>query len=262
MARRVPEQDLPPPIEGAREALHTVQAAAQAERLPWWSVRRRGRQVWLVHLGLLAVFAVLAAVAHSLRADRLDVWITDTVQRLHGLDGLMRAVSWFGYTPQQPIVFGAIILLIGVLGFRVQAVALLVSAVGASLLNELVKQLVSRPRPGAPAVHVLGHVGGYSFPSGHVMTYLAFFGFLTYLIWIGVRKRALRRALLLPCLVLLILVGPSRIYLGAHWASDVIGAYLLGGLWLSLVLRLYVAWLDRHTGPAPAQVRPVSSETA
>lgn len=249
MSIRVPRHDPPVPISDAEDALHGVQRAAQAERLPWWSVRRRGRRVWTVHLILLAIFAVLAFVAHRLRADRPDVWVTDAVQRLHPLDGVLRAISWFGYTPQQLIVFGAIILFIGALGFRVQAVALLASSVGAALLNEVVKQLVNRPRPSAPAVNVLGHVGGYSFPSGHVMSYLAFFGFLAYLIWIGVKHAALRWTLLLPCLFLVIAVGPSRIYLGAHWASDVIGAYLLGGIWLSVVLRLYVAWLDRRRPP-------------
>ena len=45
---------------------------------------------------------------------------------------------------------------------------------------------------------------------------------------------------------MLLLIGPSRIYMGAQWTSDVLGAYLLGGLWLSVVLRAYVAWLDRE----------------
>ena len=57
---------------------------------------------------------------------------------------------------------------------------------------------------------------------------------------------ALRALIIGPCLGLLLLIGPSRIYMGAHWTSDVLGAYLLGGLWLSVVLRAYVAWLDRE----------------
>lgn len=247
MATRLRQQQQPDAlVKDAEAALHTAQRAAEAERLPWWSVRRRGQRVWAVHLGLLALFGVIAFVAHRTRADGLDVAITDAVQQLTPLDGLLRATSWLGYAPQQVIVFGALIVCIALLGFRAQAVVLLLSSVGSALLNEVVKQLVNRPRPSASVVRVLRHVGGPSFPSGHVMSYIAFFGLLAYLIWIGVRRGWVRRVLLAPCVALLILVGPSRVYLGAHWASDVIGAYLLGGIWLSIVLRLYVAWLDRR----------------
>ena len=103
---------------------------------------------------------------------------------------------------------------------------------------------MARPRPGNP-VHVLQHAGGYSFPSGHVMSYVAFFGFLAYVAWIQLRPTPVRALVIAVCVALVILVGPSRVYLGAHWASDVIGAYLLAGLWLSVMLRRYVAWLDR-----------------
>ena len=213
------------------------------ERKPWWSLRHRGREVWTVHLILLAVFAVLAAIAHSLRADRLDVWITDQIQRPGLLEAPLQAVSWIGYTPQEVVIIAAIVLLVFALGYRVEAVFLLVSVIGSNILGALVKNLVARPRPSAPLVHVLHHVGGYSFPSGHVLTFIALFGFLAYVAYVEPSNPLVSRFVLIPCLILLILVGPSRIYLGAHWASDVIGAYLLGAIWLSVILRVYVAWL-------------------
>ena len=81
-----------------------------------------------------------------------------------------------------------------------------------------------------------------------MVSYVALFGFLAYLAWIALRSRVLRWAAVSLCVVLLVLVGPSRIYLGAHWASDVLGGYLLGGLWLSVVLHAYVAWQERAPG--------------
>src|SRR6266851_8457071 len=134
------------------------------------------------------------------------------------------------------------------LRYRVEATFLLLSVAGAGILEWLVKLLVHRPRPAGPDVHVLTHVGGFSFPSGHVVSYMALFGFLLYLAWIALRSPVLRWGTVSLCLLLLVLIGPSRIYLGAHWASDVLGAYLLGGVWLSVVLRAYVAWQDRTTG--------------
>jgi undecaprenyl-diphosphatase len=86
-------------------------------------------------------------------------------------------------------------------------------------------------------VRMLRHMGGYSFPSGHVVTYVAFFGFAAHLAGIDVHSPTLSWLIILPCAGMIALVGPSRIYLGAHWASDVLGAYLLGGLWLGLVTR-------------------------
>lgn len=221
------------------------------EHLSWWSLKHRGRIAWTVHLILLALFAVLAAVAHGLRADRLDVWLTGKIQGAHSLDGLMQAVSWIGYTPEEVFIFGAIILIIFAIGYRMEGLFLLISILGSSVLGAVVKNLVARPRPGGPLVHVVRHVGGYSFPSGHVLAYVSFFGFLGYLAWIEPRSRLLSRLVLAICVFLVVLVGPSRIYLGAHWTSDVIGAYLLGGIWLSVVLRTYVALLDRRAAHPP-----------
>jgi len=220
--------------------------AVAPERRPWWSLRHRGRAAWMVHLILLAVFAVLAAIAHSLRADRLDVWVTDQLQRPHLIDAPLQLVSWIGYTPQEIVILGAISLFVFALGYRIEAAFLVVSALGANIVGLIVKDVVARPRPSAPGVHVLRHVGGYSFPSGHVLTYVAFFGFLAYLAYVEPSNAWVSRLGLAMCIVLLVLVGPSRIYLGAHWASDVIGAYLLGGIWLSAILRTYVAWLEHH----------------
>ncbi|HVA91346.1 MAG TPA: phosphatase PAP2 family protein [Chloroflexota bacterium] len=243
-------------LRAAAQPHNTPAAPLQAvapEKRSWWSLREYGRRIWTVHLVLLAIFAILAVIAHSLRADRLDVWITDQIQRLTVFDGPLQLVSWFGYTPQEIVILGAIIALIFAVGYRVESLFLLISVVGSNLIGALVKNLVARPRPGAPAVHVLRHLGGYSFPSGHVLTYISFFGFLAYLAWVEPRNSLVRGIVLVPCLALLILIGPSRIYVGAHWASDVIGAYLLGVVWLSVILRLYVAWLARGAPEAPSR---------
>jgi undecaprenyl-diphosphatase len=224
--------------------------SASASVLPWWSLRQRGRRVWLVHLILLGVFAVLAVMADALRADSPDVWVTAHIQRWQGVDGLMRAVSWFGSAPEVVLIDGALTLGLYALRARVAAALLLLSVAGAGILAWLVKALVGRPRPAGPAVHVLAHADGFSFPSGHVVAYVALFGFLAYLARIRLRSRVLRWGTVSLCLVLLVLIGPSRIYLGAHWASDVLGAYLLGGVWLSVVLRAYVAWQERAASAA------------
>ncbi len=95
----------------------------------------------------------------------------------------------------------------------------------------------------------LPYGGGFSFPSGHVVTYIANFGMPAYLAGIDLRDRPARAIVIAPWMGLLVLIGPSRVYIGAHWASDVLGAYLLGSLWPSAGPLAHVAWLDQRVAP-------------
>ena len=84
-------------------------------------------------------------------------------------------------------------------------------------------------------------VSGMSFPSGHVMSYIAFWGLIfsfTLILFKG--HHWWRTTLLIVSGLCVVLIGPSRIYLGAHWASDVLGAYLLGGFLLGMALWIYL----------------------
>ena len=88
-------------------------------------------------------------------------------------------------------------------------------------------------------VDVTGQFNHESFPSGHVVFYIHFFGFLFFLSYVLLRRGRLRRAALVLTGFLISIIGVSRVYLGAHWPSDVVGAYLAGGLWLMLMIEVY-----------------------
>jgi membrane-associated phospholipid phosphatase len=106
-------------------------------------------------------------------------------------------------------------------------------------LNNFVKYVVHRPRPPSSLVEVYQVLTSYSFPSGHVMYYLALYGFMLFLVFVVLKRRWLRTLLITILSALIVLVGISRIYLGEHWASDVLAAYLLGGLGLTAVIAIY-----------------------
>jgi membrane-associated phospholipid phosphatase len=110
-------------------------------------------------------------------------------------------------------------------------------------------QIVNRPRPDSSLVTVLidaKDVAGFpSFPSGHAVHYTVFFGFLWFLTWTWVKPAVLRWPLLVVLGCLVVLVGPGRIYLGAHWFSDVLGGYLLGSAVLATGINLYRCWPSR-----------------
>jgi len=132
-----------------------------------------------------------------------------------------------------------IILLILGFGLQWEALGSLIAALLSIGLNVLVKDLIQRPRPAATLVHVLAKLTDYSFPSGHVMFYTGFYGFIVFLAF-TLLKPSLKRTLLLAFFgFLVLLIGVSRIYVGEHWASDVLGAYLLGTLTLVAIVQLY-----------------------
>ncbi len=108
-------------------------------------------------------------------------------------------------------------------------------------LTSFLKVLVARPRPPDffldPSDFLLS-VNQYSFPSGHVLFFVVFFGFIAYLAWLH-QTGFPRMMVIATCSALVILIGPSRIYLGAHWASDVLGSYIIGILWLFVLVLGY-----------------------
>jgi membrane-associated phospholipid phosphatase len=110
-----------------------------------------------------------------------------------------------------------------------------------AFLNELIKYIVARPRPTPSLVDIIQQASGQSFPSGHVMSYVAFWGLLfSFGIILFQGKHWWRTALLIISGLLVVLVGPSRVYLGDHWASDVLGGYLISGVLLGIALWIYL----------------------
>lgn len=186
-------------------------------------------------------FGVLFFYARTLPYFAFDVPIAQWVQSFNPawFDALMRFVSGLGFSPLVDILCGLIILFVLVIGLRWEAVMLTFAAVGAGTLGGLVKLIVQRPRPGATLVNVFAQLNDSSFPSGHVLLYTAFLGFLFFMLYTLVRHSKGRTLGLSLFGALIALVGVSRVYLGAHWPSDVLGAYLLGSLWLTLTIYLY-----------------------
>lgn len=106
---------------------------------------------------------------------------------------------------------------------------------GAGVLDALLKHIIRRPRP--PYAAAVLHSNTFSFPSGHAMASLIGYGMLTYLLIVFWAHRwQLRLAILSTAAVLILAIGISRLYLGVHYFSDVVGGYAAGALWLSACL--------------------------
>jgi membrane-associated phospholipid phosphatase len=109
------------------------------------------------------------------------------------------------------------------------------------VLTAFLKVLVARPRPPYFLLNpadIFQPINQYSFPSGHVLFFVVFFGFIAYLAWLH-RTGHIQILVIAVCSALIILIGISRVYLGAHWASDVLGSYIIGALWLFMLVLGY-----------------------
>ena len=192
----------------------------------------------VIAAGGIAAIAVLADAAresNGLASDdpalANDVLGLRTVQ----LTDVARALTFLGDVPVL-MVFTLIAALVlwRVTKSRRPAVVLLVAMAGSAALTYGVKLLVERPRPGVG--YVLGAVDTtYSFPSGHTLNSAVFFLTLAGLLWMLRAGLVWRITGTAVAVLLSVGIGLSRIYLGYHWATDVLAAWLLAATWLSLV---------------------------
>jgi undecaprenyl-diphosphatase len=113
---------------------------------------------------------------------------------------------------------------------RVIAVGWIVALGGGGIFDVLLKQLFNRPRP--PLTIMYTSATGPSFPSGHAMGAIIAYGMLAYIIKIHSRARALNTSTIIITVVLVTAIGFSRLYLGVHYLSDVLGGYTVGAIWL------------------------------
>jgi undecaprenyl-diphosphatase len=194
---------------------------------------------------VLAFALVLADVRdreHLARTDH-DVlsWMAD--HRTGVLTELARPTTWLG---SGRVVTGVVVVVVVFLAVtRRWALAgfLVAATAGTAVLVELVKDLVGRHRP--PPVDRLVGAGGAAFPSGHTAQAIACFGGLAFVAWrIGVPRRALGVGLVVAAAIA-VGVGWSRVYLGVHWPSDVLGGWLLGATALLVAAGVYLSWERR-----------------
>lgn len=216
---------------------------------------------------LLALFLALSLVVHSPQLRHLDQAISQAAQRYqsdtsvwvarsvsHTGDMLTLAVLGTGaavafYRRKRP--WAALLCAVTLLGHP---------------LNLLLKQLYGKSRPDEEIVSVLLPAVGLSFPSGHAMASAWFFGFLALMAWIHLPQRRSRLFWTVTPAALVVAIGWARIYVGAHWFSDVIGGWTAGLFLLLVVAEVYKAVGAKEIEPAcpspPLPSAPVSHQPA
>ncbi|MBC8080081.1 MAG: phosphatase PAP2 family protein [Gorillibacterium sp.] len=191
---------------------------------------------WFLTISSLIIFLLLARGISSQWVFDFDTAIFSTFRSVASgkLTRFARVVTELGTLQFQLVCFVCAIM-IGLWFKRVRGLELLLLCLsGAWIINVVLKALFHRARP---ILDPYLSEGGYSFPSGHAMSSMAFYGLGGYLLWKVLRGRMKAAWLILVLTgLLIIVVGWSRIYLGVHFASDVIAGFTAGLIWLIICL--------------------------
>jgi len=227
-------------------------------------IRRRldPEQRYGLRLSLYAIAIVLVAVPFATlvfevmgksRLTRLDGSIANRLNHaISGSPGTVRflqLISWLG----RPVLLGVVVAVAGAFvwwrGRRRLALFLVVTVIGGGLVDSAVKILVNRPRPVVD--HPVATALGKSFPSGHAMSSTVAYGALL-LVLLPALTRRWRWVAVAAVAVLVLAIGCSRLLLGVHFLSDVIGGYLLGLAWLVASTAAFGIWRTERGRPPAA----------
>lgn len=161
-----------------------------------------------------------------------------------GLTVVMKVFTFIGSAPFVTILsLFLLIFLYKVLHHRQELILFIAAVAGSALLNGLLKHLFHRMRP---ELHRLINVGGYSFPSGHAMSAFTVYVIVSFLLWRHIRRGWGRSLLVVFSIMMILSIGVSRIYLGVHYPSDIIGGYFASGFWLATAIWFFQFYQEKR----------------
>lgn len=196
-------------------------------------------QAFFLSLSAILGFGILAV---KMSGEKLNAFDSFSIHLIQGLESsaLTRVMKFFTTAGSTVSVFiiSCLILwyLFSVLHHRAEAILFFTVNVGAAVINQSMKLVFHRPRPDD---HRLIDITGYSFPSGHSMSAFAMYGILVFLLWRHLQTSWGRFLIILIGTAMTLAIGISRIYLGVHYPSDVLGGYLAGAFWLAASIWVY-----------------------
>jgi undecaprenyl-diphosphatase len=192
--------------------------------------------------GLVKLHDEILKATFKQRDQAIQNWVHGFTRPV--LTEAMRGLSWFG----SPLTLAPVVALAaGVMwwrGLKYDAVLVAAAALGAMALDEVMKLHFKRLRPEVPWAFV--HEHSFSFPSGHSVLAMVMYGVIVYKTQDKLRSKWARAALMVGAFLMVVGIGVSRVYLGAHYPSDVAGGYFVGAVWLAAVIRSDL-WLDAQT---------------
>ncbi len=203
-------------------------------------VERNNPLFWILVGAAMLALILLSLWAKITPYSDLDQIVTEHIQQINvrSFDLFMRFLTFLGYPLQVEVSYTVSIIFLLIIK-KYKEAFFVGFTVGATILATIIKHYVGRARPAINLVHVTTMLKDKSFPSGHTTFFVAFYGFLIFLTFVLLKPSWIRNLLIIVMSIFILFIGVSRIYLGNHWLSDVVGGYILGGLWLALTIHLY-----------------------
>ncbi|OAB31988.1 phospholipid phosphatase [Paenibacillus macquariensis subsp. defensor] len=190
-------------------------------------------------------FGLIAVFVGNAKIQNFDHTIISVIQGVETppLTTIMKFFTLIGNgIPIAIITIVVMIILYIFLGHRRELIFLVCVVIGSALLNTLLKLIFKRARPD---INRIAEAHGYSFPSGHSMAAFTLYGVLAFLVWKHVPTAVGRVTIIILSSLFIAFIGISRIYLGVHYPSDILGGYLMSACWLTGSIWLYQRYLER-----------------
>jgi membrane-associated phospholipid phosphatase len=194
----------------------------------------------------LITFILLSLYVVTEPPQFLDIHISKEIQEnQNGLvNNIMIAISWFGRTTVS-VIMVILLSLFLILQKHINEALLMISTLFSGIIGLALKMLINRPRPTKDIVVLLEDTKYQSFPSGHVLFYTVFFGSLILIVLTAnIFSNKTKMMLTMACLAMIFFGAVSRVYLGAHWFTDVLGGFILGIMFLFITGYYYLNSLD------------------
>lgn len=181
-------------------------------------------------------FGILDSVIGQGSLIQSDLRIINLLQilRTPSFNNAMLFITYLG--KWQIVAFGAMVIAIifALLKRWRHLITLIASLAGGELFVWFTKNIIERPRP--LLVNALTPEASFSFPSGHSFVAVSFYGLLGYFVFRAVKNKLLKIFSVILTLLIIFIIGFSRVYLGVHWPSDVLASYASGGAWLTAII--------------------------
>lgn len=190
---------------------------------------------WIILFVCLILFFLIAeCVFHKeiMSGDIIGYKIVSNLLKFNISTPIAKCITNFGGAVFITILT---IVLVIIIKNRKIGISIISNLVIITFLNQLLKFILQRPRP---TEYRIIEESGYSFPSGHSMVSLAFYGYLIYLIYKYINNKYLKNVLIISLSTLICCIGISRIYLGVHYTSDVLGGFFISIAYLVIYIEL------------------------
>ena len=188
---------------------------------------------YIIVIGCLILFSFISFNVYKNNDFYSDGIVYDFVYKYIISDGMtpfMKFITWFGSTVGI-IVMGLISIFI--IKDKKTNISFIICLISGTIINNVIKLIFARTRPD---INPLMVENTYSFPSGHSMMSMILYGYLIYLIYNNIKNKKYKWLLISILSILILCIGFSRIYLGVHYVSDVIGGFVLGIAYLILYI--------------------------